>query len=132
MGFPQDAMRGRSLRVKRRKRGSEQIAALANTFFPLAQAPITVLGDLKRWQRWEVDCFHLLNGAEFHAFILGPRTVCAERLPGRSLRRLAQIRKLTHRRYKLPRWKYGAPINSTSAFSMGRGRTAISTWAMSF
>ena len=31
---------GRPLRVKRRKRGSEQIAALANMFFPLAKAPI--------------------------------------------------------------------------------------------
>jgi len=86
--------RGRTLRVKRRKHGSEQIAALANTFFPLAQAPITVLGDLKEWQRWEIDCFKLLNGDEFQAFAVGPRTVCAEKLPGRSLRRMAHIGKL--------------------------------------
>jgi hypothetical protein len=86
--------RGRPLRVKRRKRGSEQIAALANMFFPLAKAPIIVLGELKEWQRWEVGCFRLLNGDAFKAFALGPRTVCAEKLPGRSLRRLAAIGKL--------------------------------------
>ncbi len=86
--------RGRPLRVKRRKIGSEQIAALANMFFPLAKAPITVLGELKEWQRWEVGCFRLLNDDGFDAFASGLRTVCAEKLPGRSLRRLAAIGKL--------------------------------------
>src|SRR5438128_10002244 len=89
--------RGRPLRVKQRRRGSEAIAGLANLFFPLANAHISVWANPRKWQRWEIHCYHLLNGARFRAFAVGPRTVCAEKLPGSSLRELAAARTLNRR-----------------------------------
>src|SRR5437867_13163805 len=68
---------GRPLRVKRRRKGSEQIAGLANVFFQLADAPISVLANPSEWQRWEIRCFRMLNGDELTAFVQGPRTLCA-------------------------------------------------------
>lgn len=89
--------RGHPFRIKRRRRGSEHIAGLANIFFPLAAAPISVVAEPRKWQRWEIHCYHLLNGDKFRAFAVGPRTVCAETLPGQNLRKLNETGKLTQR-----------------------------------
>src|SRR5436853_5472186 len=88
---------GRPQRVKRRRIGSEHIAGLANLFFPLADAPVRVCADPKHWQRWEVKNYRMLNGEEFRAFPCGPRTVCQDKLPGRSLRQLNKTGKLARR-----------------------------------
>lgn len=37
------------------------------------------------WRRWEVGCFKMLNGDRFRVFASGARTVCEEKLPGKSL-----------------------------------------------
>src|SRR5262249_48607896 len=89
--------RGHTLQVKRRRRGSEAIAGLANLFFPLADAHISVWANPRKWQRWEIYCYHLLNGPQFRAFAAGPRTICAEKLPGENLRELAATGKLDRR-----------------------------------
>lgn len=82
--------RGRRLRVKRRKKGSEYIAGVANLFFPLADAGLSVWADPKEWQDWEILCYELLNGDQFAAWTHDPRTVCQDKLPGRNLRKLQE------------------------------------------
>jgi hypothetical protein len=76
---------GRHIWVKRRRRGSELVAIFANFFFRLSHAPIHLWILSKRWQRWEVDCFHLLYDQGFSAFAENPRKVCVDRVPGVSL-----------------------------------------------
>ncbi len=76
---------GRAVWVKRRRRGSGQIVRCANLFFRWAGNPVHVWSGVERWQQWEIYCFRLLNGDRFLVFPDGPRTVCAERLPGLSL-----------------------------------------------
>ena len=80
--------RGHPVRIKTRLQGSESIAGLANLFFKMCDAHITVLADPKEWQRWEIVCYQLLNGDQFQAFAKGSRTVCQETVPGRNLRDL--------------------------------------------
>src|ERR1051326_2176783 len=89
--------RGRPLRVKSRRTGSEEIAGLANLFFRGAKAHITVHADPKDWQRWEIKCYRMLNGDEFRTYADGARTVCQEKLPGRSLRALLKRGELSRR-----------------------------------
>lgn len=86
---------GRAVWVKRRRMGSRQLIRAANLFFRLAQNPISVFGKPDLWQRWEIDCFQLLNGDRYQAFPGGPSEVCAEKLPGDSLCRLLDRGELT-------------------------------------
>jgi hypothetical protein len=81
--------------VKRRKRGSGPIIATANLFFRLAGNPVRVLGRSGAWQRWEIECFRLLNGDHFRAFADGWRTVRLEHIPGVSMCDLLTEQKLT-------------------------------------
>jgi len=76
---------GRAMWVKRRRPGSGHVIRCANWFFRLAHNPVSVCGALADWQRWEIDCFQLLNGTQFTALAEGDRTVCADILPGQSL-----------------------------------------------
>jgi hypothetical protein len=76
---------GRAVWVKRRRVGSGHVIRCANWFFRLARNPVSVCGALDEWQRWEIDCFQLLNGAQFTALAEGDRAVCADILPGQSL-----------------------------------------------
>ena len=76
---------GQPMWLKRRKPGSEVIAISANLFFRLTGARIHVWVSPKKWQRWEVACFHLLYGGGFCAFAEGSRTVCTDKVPGKSL-----------------------------------------------
>ena len=48
--------------VKRRNGNSEKIAESANSYFRLADIPIRFWSNAGEWQRWEVDCFQILNG----------------------------------------------------------------------
>jgi hypothetical protein len=76
---------GKPVVVKTRNPGSEQIADSANLFFRLAGIPIRFCSKIEEWQQWEVECYRLLNGDAFRAFTVGNHSVCAEKVPGRSL-----------------------------------------------
>lgn len=76
---------GRAVWVKRRRRGSTGVIRLANWFFQKARNPVRIWDQLDAWQRWEIDCFKMLNGDAFGAFAEGPDVVCADKIPGRSL-----------------------------------------------
>ena len=51
----------------------------------MADIPIRFWSKVEDWQRWEVECFEMLNGDRFHAYGSGARTVIAEKLPGQSV-----------------------------------------------
>jgi hypothetical protein len=76
---------GNPMWVKRRRWGSELIAGQANLFFRLAQGRVHVWIDPKKWQRWEIYCFRLLQEPRFRAFAEGSRTVCMDAIPGMHL-----------------------------------------------
>jgi hypothetical protein len=76
---------GRALLVKRRRLASGALAQTANLFFRAARHPVFVWADARQWQRWEVSSFNLLHANQYCAFATGPRTVCADILPGLSL-----------------------------------------------
>jgi hypothetical protein len=76
---------GRALLVKRRRLSGIPLARTANLFFRAARHPVFVWADTAAWQRWEVSSFNLLHAAQYCAFPLGSRTVCADILPGLSL-----------------------------------------------
>ena len=77
--------RGRRVVIKRRNGYSEQLAELANLYFRMAGIPIRFWAKVVDWRRWEVKCFRMLNGDRFHAFASGAKTVCVDKLPGKSL-----------------------------------------------
>ncbi len=76
---------GRVVLLKRRRRGSGLVVECANIFFRLAHQPVFVWARVDRWQRWEVECFQKLHGATFSAAAEGGRTVCVEKMPGKSI-----------------------------------------------
>jgi hypothetical protein len=77
--------RGRRLVIKRRTVYSEPLAKLANVYFRMAGIPIRFWAKIADWRRWEVNSFNMLNGDRFHARASGANTICADKLPGRSL-----------------------------------------------
>lgn len=77
--------RKRPVVVKRRNIHSEQLADLTNLYFRVADIPIRFWSKVEDWQRWEVDCYNMLNADKFRADASGPRTVIADKLPGESL-----------------------------------------------
>ena len=77
--------RGRRVVIKRRNGYSEQLAELSNLYFRMAGIPIRFWAEITNWRRWEVDCFKMLNGDRFRAWPCGKKTVCADKLPGKSL-----------------------------------------------
>jgi hypothetical protein len=81
----EEVRRGRRLMNKRRTVYSEPLAELANVYFRMAGIPIRFWAKTEDWRRWEVKSFNMLNGDRFHARASGASTVCADKLPGRSL-----------------------------------------------
>src|SRR5256714_7491730 len=77
--------RKRPVIVKRRNIHAEQLAELTNLYFRAADIPIRFWSKVGDWQRWEIDCFNMLNGDRFRASASGSRTVIADKLPGESL-----------------------------------------------
>jgi len=77
--------RGRRVVIKRRNGYGEQLAELANLYFRMAGIPIRFWAKGEDWRRWEVQCFNMLNDDRFHAWACGGKTVCAHKLPGKSL-----------------------------------------------
>ena len=81
----EEVRRKRAVVVKRRNIHSEQLADLTNLYFRVADIPIRFWSKVDEWQRWEVDCFQMLNGDRFRAYKSGARAVIADKLPGESL-----------------------------------------------
>jgi hypothetical protein len=77
--------RGRRVIVKRRNLHSQQLADLTNLYFRMADIPIQFWSKVEEWQRWEVDCFQMLNGDRYRVYASGMRRVVAEKLPGESV-----------------------------------------------
>src|SRR5437667_8452372 len=77
--------RGRRVVIKRRNGYGEQLADLANLYFRMAGIPIRFWSKAEEWQPWEVECFKMLNGDRFRTWASGHKTVCADKLPGKSL-----------------------------------------------
>ena len=77
--------RGRRVVIKRRNGYGQQLAELANLYFRMADIPIRFWVKGEDWRRWEVQCFNMLNDDRFHAWACGDKTVCAHKLPGKSL-----------------------------------------------
>jgi tRNA A-37 threonylcarbamoyl transferase component Bud32 len=77
--------RGRRVVIKRRNGYSEKLAELTNFYFRVAGIPIRFWAKIAQWQRWEVDCFNMLNGDGFHARKSGANAVWADKVPGKSV-----------------------------------------------
>ena len=86
---------GRRLMNKRRTVYSEPLAELANVYFRMAGIPIRFWAKAENWRRWEVECFKMLNGDRFRAWASGDKTVCADKLPGKSLWEHLEDRRLS-------------------------------------
>jgi hypothetical protein len=76
---------GRRVVIKRRLAYSGQLTELANLYFRIAGLPIRFWTNTEEWQRWEVECFKMLNGDRFRVSRLRDKGICIERLPGESL-----------------------------------------------
>src|ERR1051325_3756460 len=77
--------RGRRVIIKRRNVYGEQLAQLANVYFRMASVPIRFWAKTEDWRGWEVDCFNMLNGGPLGAWTTDEKTVCADKLPGKTL-----------------------------------------------
>jgi hypothetical protein len=81
----EEVRHGRPVVIKRRNVYSEPLAELTNAYFRMAGIPIRFWAKTADWRRWEVKCFNMLNGDGFHARVLAANSICADKLPGRSL-----------------------------------------------
>jgi len=89
--------RGRQVVIKRRNVYGEQLAELANLYFRIAGLPIRFWSKTEGWQRWEVECFKMLNGHRFSASRLRNNAICIDRLPGENLWEHLSRQTLSHR-----------------------------------
>jgi hypothetical protein len=79
------ARRGRRVVIKRRHVYGEQLTELANIYFRIAGLPIRFWTKTEDWQRWELNCFKLLNGDRFRASRVRNNAICIDQLPGENL-----------------------------------------------
>jgi hypothetical protein len=77
--------RGRRVVIKRRHVYGEHLTELANLYFRMAGLPIRFWTKTEHWQRWELNCFKMLNGDRFRASRVRNDAICIDRLPGESL-----------------------------------------------
>ena len=77
--------RNRPVVTKRRNVYGGRAADLINFYLRLAGIPIRFLSDVRKWRRWEVSCFQMLNGDRFRASVIDKQTVRLDKLPGQSL-----------------------------------------------
>src|SRR6266480_6058099 len=77
--------RRRRMVIKRRNIYSEQLADLANLYFRMSSIPIRFWSKAEDWRRWEAECFQMLNGDLFRILPSGAKTVCVDKLPGKTL-----------------------------------------------
>ena len=74
--------RNRRVVIKRRNIYGGRAADLINFYLRLADIPIRFLSNVRKWRRWEVNCFQMLNGDRFHASVTDARTISLDKLPG--------------------------------------------------
>ena len=89
--------RNRRVVIKRRNIYGGRAADLINFYLRLADIPIRFLSDVRKWRRWETNCFQMLNGDRFHASVTDARTISLDKLPGKSLWDHMKERTLTKR-----------------------------------
>ena len=77
--------RGRRVVIKRRHVYGEQLTELANLYFRISGLPIRFWTKTEDWQRWEVNCFKMLNGDRFRVSRSRNNAICIDRLPGENL-----------------------------------------------
>jgi|GEM_PF-673276 len=77
--------RGRRVMIKQRNSYSQKLAELSNVYFRTARLPIRFWAKSQDWQRWELQCFKMLNGQAFRVSAPNAKTVCADKLPGKNL-----------------------------------------------
>ncbi len=77
--------RGRRVVLKRRNAYSEQLADLGNLYFRISGIPIRFWSKVEDWRRWEAECFQMLNVDRFRVLPSGAKTVCVDKLPGKTL-----------------------------------------------
>src|SRR5947199_1824648 len=77
--------RGRRVVLQRRNAYSEQLADLGNLYFRISNIPIRFWSKVEDWRRWEADCFQMLNDDRFRGLASGAKTVCVDKLPGKTL-----------------------------------------------
>src|SRR5947208_11466627 len=77
--------RGKRVVLKRRNPYSEQLADLGNLYFRISGIPIRFWSKVEDWRRWESECFQMLNGDRFRVLAAGAKTVCVDKLPGKTL-----------------------------------------------
>lgn len=77
--------RGRRVVIKRRQVYGEQLTELANLYFRIASLPIRFWTKTEDWQRWELNCFKMLNNDRFRASRVRNNAICIDRLPGEPL-----------------------------------------------
>lgn len=77
--------RGRPVVTKRRQVYGGQLSELANLYFRISGLPIRFWTKAKDWQRWEVECFKMLNGDRFRASRLHNNAISIDQLPGENL-----------------------------------------------
>jgi hypothetical protein len=61
------------------------LTKLANLYFRIAGLPIRFWTKTETWQRWEVECFRMLNGDQFRASRSRDNAILVDKLPGESL-----------------------------------------------
>jgi len=83
--------------VKRRNVSGFPVTSLANVYFRLAHVPIRYCSRLSHWQRWEIECYRMLNADGFEIHPLGRNTVCEGKVPGESVWAHLQRKTLTRR-----------------------------------
>ena len=71
--------------IKHRNGCGKQLAGLTNFYFGMAGVHIRYRRRAREWQRWEVDCFRMLNQDRYDAFAVGDDTICIDKIPGKSL-----------------------------------------------
>jgi hypothetical protein len=111
--------KGRRVFVKRRHLHGRQIADLANLYFHTLNIPIGFLNKVKAWQRWEINCFNMLNGDRFQAVASGPRTLIEDKLPGENLWDHMKQRTLTRSMLE------AAAVRVRAALGQTKGRSVM-------
>ncbi len=77
--------RGRQVVIKQRHVYGEQLTELANLYFRISGLPIRFWTKKEDWQRWELNCFKMLNGDRFRASRVRNNAICIDQLPGENL-----------------------------------------------
>lgn len=82
----------RDVWIKRRRPGADPIVLAGNVFLALSNSRIRMFPSARRWVRWELSSFQLVNGDRFASSVLDERAIWLETIPGQSLREICTSR----------------------------------------